>query len=685
MRRSGLQRGAPARAWRFQVGVLPLLLLACSGVPSLAWADSGQAARIAALEEAGRARPDLAFDTLDSLRTGLAPGDPDLLDVLRIQGRLASRLGRPEVTERVVAQIEQMAEANVSAVRRAESLATARCLRADQMRLTGPQRSADGLFDEVLSDLNSEVRSTVRLTCLMGSASVKENLGQFEGAVQRYQDAIRLADGAGLNGQRASLRTSLANVLKRAGQVEQGFVVTAEARRIAEQYQDWMSLSEAATVHAILLTDLGRTQEELDTLQQAIDYARRAGAPRDEGLGLANLADYYLQRGDYARALALAREALPLSQAAHDPVGEKLAIVNSGLALIALHRKDEGVRLVRQSIDDDRRSDEVVSMAESLQELGRYLETAGYLADAYAAFREHRAVADEVALRARQHAIAEMQESFEADRRRRERALLSDDNQIKEEQLRRQALQFRLWALIAALAGVLLLLVLLLYGRLRKTQQQLRHHHDHLKAQSEQDPLTGLANRRQGQAVMARQPMAHGTLYLLDLDHFKRINDRFGHAAGDAVLVEVAKRLRAVVREEDQVIRWGGEEFLIIVGSSTAEQTELLAQRLLAALAALPVLVGSRHIAVTASIGHADFPLQPQQLEVPWELALDLVDGAMYLGKTQGRNRACGVHRLPAHNLEDLRQLLQDVDGAWRDGRLQLSEWAGPDSVGEVA
>ena len=682
-----VQAGASAvdrRAWRVG-GVVRRCAWALGLTGTLVSAQAGDAAEIARLDDAGWARPQAVYEELERVRASLPANDPDLLQVLRIQGRLANRLAEESTMERAAGQLEQWSTTQADPVRRADALTLARCLRADRLRLVGPLSRADRIFEELLPALSAQSDPQVRLTCLLGSASAKEHLGQFEPAMRRYQEAIRLADAHGLVSLRVSLRTGLANALRRAGQVAQGLVVNDEARRIATQHDNWLSLSEALTVHAMLLDGSGREAEELQALEQSIEYARRAGADRDEGLGLANLADYYLQKGDYPRALALARQALPLSTAAKDPVGRKLALVNGGLALIALHRKAEGLAQVQQALDHDRRADEIVSMAETLVELGQYLEAVGDLPEAYAAYAQQRAIAEQVSLRERQHAMLELQEQFEAENRRRERALLHDDNQLKEEQLRQQTLRFRLWALAAALAGGLLVLGGLLYRRMRQVQRELRHTHQHLLVQSAQDALTGLSNRRHGQAVMAARPHAAGTLYLLDLDHFKRINDRFGHAAGDVVLTEVARRLRAVVREQDQVVRWGGEEFLILVDGGSEEQADLLAQRLLAALASLPVVADTRHMAVTTSIGYASFPLQPNGLEVGWDQALDLVDAAMYLAKTRGRNRACGLRRVEAADGLALAGVLQDVERAWRDDRLVLAEWHGPAGVGEPA
>jgi diguanylate cyclase (GGDEF)-like protein len=114
---------------------------------------------------------------------------------------------------------------------------------------------------------------------------------------------------------------------------------------------------------------------------------------------------------------------------------------------------------------------------------------------------------------------------------------------------------------------------------------------EQLRIQAEIDPLTGLSNRHHLQTVMAERGGTglEGTLYLLDVDHFKRINDQCGHAGGDTVLVEIARRLRHTLRDDDLIVRWGGEEFLVLVRPLPQAEAEALAQRLLCALADVPV------------------------------------------------------------------------------------------------
>jgi two-component system cell cycle response regulator len=122
----------------------------------------------------------------------------------------------------------------------------------------------------------------------------------------------------------------------------------------------------------------------------------------------------------------------------------------------------------------------------------------------------------------------------------------------------------------------------------------------------------------------------------VDLDHFKYVNDTYGHVAGDEVLREAAQRMMGCVRPYDSVGRYGGEEFLIVVPSSDAMGTMGLAERMRRAIEAKPMMANSIPIAVTASFGVTSSidksPLDAQEI-------LRLADAALYRAKERGRNR----------------------------------------------
>ncbi len=161
------------------------------------------------------------------------------------------------------------------------------------------------------------------------------------------------------------------------------------------------------------------------------------------------------------------------------------------------------------------------------------------------------------------------------------------------------------------------------------------------------DPLTRLLNRRYAtthiprlmtQAVDAKQPFS---LMLIDIDNFKLVNDRYGHAAGDTVLVEVAQRLRSTVRSIDLVARFGGEEFLVALPRANPAVAAQVAERVRAAVAMEPITVRSAKgnetdLTVTVSVGIAQ---ADDQQDEAFEAVFSCADLAMYQAKRDGRNR----------------------------------------------
>ena len=134
--------------------------------------------------------------------------------------------------------------------------------------------------------------------------------------------------------------------------------------------------------------------------------------------------------------------------------------------------------------------------------------------------------------------------------------------------------------------------------------------------------------------------------YLIDIDHFKLVNDEFGHQIGDRVLVEVARRITSAARLSDAVIRWGGEEFLLMSRYTDRKEADVLVKRVLDAVGGRPCRVdgSSAEIPVTCSVGWAAFPwLEEDPRQICHEQVLVLADYALYQAKGCGRNRAIGL------------------------------------------
>ena len=148
---------------------------------------------------------------------------------------------------------------------------------------------------------------------------------------------------------------------------------------------------------------------------------------------------------------------------------------------------------------------------------------------------------------------------------------------------------------------------------------------------------------------------------IADLDHFKTINDKYGHFAGDSLLKQVAERLVASVRAGHYVVRWGGEEFLIVFRPMPRDETAHVVDRVQKAVSEKPYdLPGGEKLNVTCSIGYTEYPFLPNAPDrVDWELLVNLSDHALYAAKEAGRNKWYGLRPGPRFDAMALREDLE--------------------------
>jgi diguanylate cyclase (GGDEF)-like protein len=180
-----------------------------------------------------------------------------------------------------------------------------------------------------------------------------------------------------------------------------------------------------------------------------------------------------------------------------------------------------------------------------------------------------------------------------------------------------------------------------LFQELVESNQFLMRQAGHLKIAANRDALTGVLNRGAIMVVLEQQTRAARVLgkplgvIMADIDYFKRINDTYGHAAGDTALREFTRRLSAELRPNDFLGRYGGEEFLLLIGDTNRERLMLIANRLRLAIAETPFHFAAGSKTITASFGVT----LASESAIPDEALVDTADRALYAAKVDGRNR----------------------------------------------
>jgi len=199
------------------------------------------------------------------------------------------------------------------------------------------------------------------------------------------------------------------------------------------------------------------------------------------------------------------------------------------------------------------------------------------------------------------------------------------------------------------------------------------------------DNLTGLYNRHYFQIRIndyidsvndtALSGGAKLGFFMIDIDFFKLINDTEGHLFGDLVLKHFGERLKSAIREEDIPVRWGGEEFLLIVPRTDEARSFEIAVRIIEKINSKPFLIGDKEVPLTCSIGYCLYPFVSHVHYGGWREAVKAADSALYTAKRRGRNRSIGVF-INSENKDvyDLKSVLSDIKKSADEGKIILKE-----------
>jgi diguanylate cyclase (GGDEF)-like protein len=517
-------------------------------------------------------------------------------------------------------------------------------------------------------------------------------VGRFDEAMSLYFEMLKMAENLPRRQMQAKLRTW--------GLISGLYLSMKDPNKALELTQEAMVISSDVAPKAFLdilnsrgyaLSLLKRNEEALKEFETALKIAKQENLPSMMGLALINIADQNLIRKDFKKAEELSREAMEIYKGIDEKWGVMGAQVNLGFALGGQGKMKQGIELVNESLAFYKKNDSKLDVELVTGEFAQMYESAGMYKEAVTLMREREKLSDELFQSDRTKAVASLQEQFNAEQRKKQIELLAKDNALKDSDIKNSRLQ-QMVALLASLVAVLGgSFIFMLYRRSKKLNEQLQEMNTQLEFHAVRDPLTGLHNRRSFIALMStrmgrvdveRREGSYGNpdcMILMDIDHFKHINDNFGHAVGDIVLKEVSQRLRNVVREDDMLMRWGGEEFLIFSPKSNPEQITSLVERVLRTIGDTPFIAGNHTINVTVTAGFISVPFS----EVPedicdWEKALQIADMALYLGKTHGRNRAYGLSRLLVPHEEAITTLTHDLAAAITNKMVEVFEVLGP-------
>lgn len=429
------------------------------------------------------------------------------------------------------------------------------------------------------------------------------------------------------------------------------------AEVLAAQSRETSAQEFVDIFRSLVLKARGNLVGALKALQQAQEIARRAGHRRRTNDLIVDVVELELQQGHPDIALTEIDHALTNFESRHVGYMKETLSSDRIVALLKLGRLQEAKQTLPALLDALDTKAGPAERSGYVNEVGEALVNAGELDVAVALFNRER------------------QAILVGSDRHFEHLILDHQAQLQSEQLLQRRNEISWWSKTGVVALLLLLIVGAVVPWQRYRNRRLELANDALRDQSERDPLTSLLNREgllRGLRASARFDAFAGTLLLVDIDHFKKINDTLGHAGGDAVLREIAQRLQSCVREGDFVVRWGGEELVVAVLQPTFD-ADALVDRIMQSITTVPVSFQNRTIHVSASIGYGNFPLDETKRSLSFDESLAIADAGMYYAKRNGRSSAVRITELPIGLLADLGGLPAAVESEVSTGAVRLT------------
>lgn len=457
------------------------------------------------------------------------------------------------------------------------------------------------------------------------------------------------------------------------------FVYTKDWPKVIEYGKRALAAKPSVRSRVSILVDIAAAHAEQDDVGEArTTYAQALALARANHLptaGILNdLGDMLQKHGHPDRALPLFREAVAAFEHAGNKSDAAVAYSNLGATLVDLGQRQAAAKAFERSLALFAVSDDVNTRLELYPRMVDNLEALGRYREALALMREFKKTSDQHVTVESNTRVAKLQSVIELERQKRqlaEAARKQAAQAVRLEQLQAQEQRQRM--LDYAMLGALLLLALVTVIKIRESRTRRRlnlelkqknaevqaQHRDLAKLneailrQSEEDALTGLRNRRFGQAWLEQltadlreaqrqeRSVTPALLMLLDIDHFKRINDTYGHEAGDQALIQFADILRDCSRQSDALIRWGGEEFLWVCPDTPVSEAADLFARLREVSIRQPLMLKGDQVRLTVSMGVCAFPLWLDRTG-DWAQCLRVADAALYRAKVLGRDRWVG-------------------------------------------
>jgi len=396
---------------------------------------------------------------------------------------------------------------------------------------------------------------------------------------------------------------------------------------------------------------LNDTENARSAYEDAKVYVKQDASARLKAILFKTHADVLYLEKSFAASLDVSHQCLNSNDINEFPLQKALCYTSKARSEMALDNNIIAVNDLNIAMDYYKRLSSRSGITLSHQLLSEAYETLGYEAEALKYFKLYYQENKNALFDRRQSEIYQLEESFNAEKNRHALALLNTQHELKKLALERQTLGSRVIFGMSLCAVFGLGYVIKKNLDIEKKNELLQCSNTDLVELSTRDALTGLYNRRHFEyylQILNQDKSLYTdrcfTLAILDLDHFKVINDNHGHDVGDEVLIEVSKRFQQSLHSSDLIIRWGGEEFVCLIEQKNNVDSLDRLNRLCHKIRSKPMKTDCKDIYVTLSVG-AVVDISAAELAANSSDLIKLADEYLYKAKQTGRNQIIAESR----------------------------------------
>lgn len=501
------------------------------------------------------------------------------------------------------------------------------------MRSSGSQRGLPEV-EKVIAMLRDSQEQQLLAEALEIRGDIRSLLGEQAKAMIDFQRARAAYRGAGIDHEIETLMLAIAIAYRRMGDWPQAQHHFTEAVQRRQARGDWESVATNLIQLGFLHVESGAPYKALTTFREAEAVAIAHKNPYNINAARLGIAESQIALGQPETALIVLQQARTGFAAEHDDSRNDMLLILTGQALARQGKHEEALARYAQALPLIQQDGNERYLALLFKAQAASNEALGLIAPALADYKRYNELQMKLQGKMRLEQTRMLEYEYEIRRRDFENRQLRAQAVAKQQEVATLE-AVRRWQWLALALGLLLVALLsaLVWRQWCKSRQ--------LRNLTLLDPLTKIANRPGIERETARAldaSLQAGTplsLLMLDLDHFKAINDRYGHAAGDKVLRAVTAAWQAQLRGRDPLGRMGGEEFVVVCPDTTLEQALVVANRLRDAANALRFDEVDPALRISVSIGAA----QARRNGDSCDALIDRADAALYRAKQQGRDR----------------------------------------------